>query len=100
MALRSQALAALSGAGAMASILAPAEQLRARLQRYDGALSIAAINGPCHTVVSGEPAALARFIRRTVTATASRSGLWPWITPPTAPKWSRCANSCSRTSPG
>src|ERR1700756_2041296 len=58
VALRSQALTALSGSGAMASIVLPAEQLRLRLQRWDGALSIAAINGPSHTVVSGDPAAL------------------------------------------
>jgi acyl transferase domain-containing protein/acyl-CoA synthetase (AMP-forming)/AMP-acid ligase II/SAM-dependent methyltransferase len=58
VALRSQAVTALSGSGAMASIVMPAEELRRRLQRWDGVLDIAAINGPSHTVVSGDPAAL------------------------------------------
>ncbi|MGW2332290.1 type I polyketide synthase, partial [Streptomyces sp. NPDC001700] len=48
IALRSKALLALSGHGGMVSIPLPAEQLRDR----DG-LSIAAINGPTSTVVSG-----------------------------------------------
>ncbi|OBK28848.1 hypothetical protein A5634_19600 [Mycobacterium asiaticum] len=57
-ALRSQAITVLSGSGGMASIVLPAEEVRPRLQRWDGAVSIAAINGPSHTIVSGEPAAL------------------------------------------
>jgi polyketide synthase 12 len=61
VALRSQALTTLSGSGAMASIMLSAEQVRPRLQRFDGALSIAAVNGPSHTVVSGDPAALEQF---------------------------------------
>ncbi|MGW2332243.1 type I polyketide synthase, partial [Streptomyces sp. NPDC001700] len=49
VALRSKALLALSGHGGMVSVPLPAEQLRDR----DG-LSIAAINGPASTVVSGD----------------------------------------------
>ncbi|MGW2332138.1 type I polyketide synthase, partial [Streptomyces sp. NPDC001700] len=49
VALRSKALLALSGHGGMVSVPLPAEQLRDR----DG-LSIAAINGPTSTVVSGD----------------------------------------------
>ncbi|MEU5053694.1 type I polyketide synthase [Streptomyces sp. NPDC021096] len=47
--LRSKALLALSGQGGMVSVPLPADQLRGR----DG-LSIAAVNGPASTVVSGD----------------------------------------------
>ncbi|MFF0746329.1 type I polyketide synthase [Streptomyces sp. NPDC004111] len=49
VALRSKALLALSGRGGMVSVPLPADQLRDR----DG-LSIAAVNGPASTVVSGD----------------------------------------------
>ncbi|MFI9236942.1 type I polyketide synthase [Streptomyces sp. NPDC053079] len=49
VALRSKALLALSGQGGMVSVPLPADQLRGR----DG-LSIAAVNGPASTVVSGD----------------------------------------------
>ncbi|MEU7137789.1 type I polyketide synthase, partial [Streptomyces sp. NPDC046261] len=49
VALRSKALLALSGRGGMVSVPLPADQLRGR----DG-LSIAAVNGPASTVVSGD----------------------------------------------
>src|SRR5262249_22194999 len=62
VALRSQALARLSGSGAMASVLLSAHELQPRLQRYGEALSIAAINGPSHSVVSGEAGAGEQFI--------------------------------------
>ena len=61
VALRSQALSALCGAGAMASVLLGADELRPRLQPWGAALSIAAVNGPSHTIISGEPAALEQF---------------------------------------
>lgn len=61
VALRSQALSTLRGAGAMASVLLGAEQLHPRLQPWGDKLSIAAINGPSHTVISGDPAALEEF---------------------------------------
>ncbi|MFI1971533.1 type I polyketide synthase, partial [Streptomyces cinnamoneus] len=48
VALRSKALLALSGQGGMVSVPLPADRLRGR----DG-LSIAAVNGPASTVVSG-----------------------------------------------
>ncbi len=62
VALRSQALSDLRGAGGMASVLLDAEQLQERLQPWGEALSIAAINGPSHTIISGDPAALEEFI--------------------------------------
>ncbi|BBZ47879.1 type I polyketide synthase [Mycobacterium parmense] len=62
VALRSQALSSLRGAGGMASVLLSADELRPRLQPWGEALSISAINGPTHTIVSGRPAALDEFI--------------------------------------
>ena len=62
VALRSAALAGLSGVGAMASVLLAVDELRPRLQRWGAALSIAAINGPTHTIISGETVAVEQFI--------------------------------------
>ncbi|MCV7195283.1 type I polyketide synthase, partial [Mycobacterium angelicum] len=62
-ALRSTTLARLSGTGAMASVLLPAQDLRPRLENYGQQLSIAAINGPTHTIVSGDPAAMEQFVK-------------------------------------
>jgi mycoketide-CoA synthase len=61
VALRSQALSALRGAGGMASVLLDAEQLDPLLRPWGEALSISAINGPSHTIISGDPAALEQF---------------------------------------
>ncbi len=55
VARRSQALSALRGAGGMASVLLGADQLRPHLRPWGEALSIAAINGPSHTIISGHP---------------------------------------------
>ncbi len=62
VALRSQALADLAGSGAMASVLLCAQELGPRLDPYGAALSIAAVNGPSHTVISGDPIAMGQFI--------------------------------------
>ncbi|HEY9241282.1 MAG TPA: acyltransferase domain-containing protein, partial [Streptosporangiaceae bacterium] len=62
VALRSKALVALAGHGSMASVAEPAERVRQRLAEWGGTLSVAAINGPAATVVTGEPAALAELI--------------------------------------
>ena len=70
VARRSQALSALCGAGGMASVLLDAEQLRPRLRPWSEALSIAAVNGPSHTIISGDPAALEQF-----TAACDRDGV-------------------------
>ncbi|WP_204803191.1 type I polyketide synthase [Mycobacterium riyadhense] len=61
VARRSAALSALSGAGAMASVLLGADEVYPRLRSWGEALSIAAVNGPSHTIISGEPAALQQF---------------------------------------
>nr|WP_304528657.1 type I polyketide synthase [Mycobacterium sp. E2327] len=70
VARRSQALGELCGAGAMASVLLAAEQLDPLLRPWGAALSISAINGPTHTIISGEPAALEQF-----TAACYRDGI-------------------------
>ncbi|MFF7079576.1 SDR family NAD(P)-dependent oxidoreductase [Streptomyces lavendulae] len=58
VALRAQALAALSGTGGMASVAAPAAEVTPRLADWSGRISVAAVNGPRSTVVSGDRAAL------------------------------------------
>ncbi|KUJ38334.1 hypothetical protein ACZ90_69500, partial [Streptomyces albus subsp. albus] len=58
VALRSQALTELSGLGGMVSVALPAAELEQRLARWGDRLSVAAVNGPASTVVSGEPVAL------------------------------------------
>ncbi|BBX46973.1 hypothetical protein GCM10009641_11730 [Mycobacterium cookii] len=70
VARRSQALSALCGAGGMASVLLGADQLAPRLQPWGEALSISAINGPSHTIISGDPAGLEEF-----TAACERDGI-------------------------
>ncbi|TVS87130.1 type I polyketide synthase [Mycobacterium helveticum] len=62
VARRSQALSALGGTGAMASVLLSADRLEPLLRPWGDALSIATINGPSHTIISGTPAALEQFI--------------------------------------
>jgi amino acid adenylation domain-containing protein len=62
VALRSQALRTLSGAGAMASVLMGAHELAPRLRRWSDRLNVAALNGPMHTIVSGDPVAVEQLI--------------------------------------
>ncbi|MEU7191700.1 SDR family NAD(P)-dependent oxidoreductase [Streptomyces sp. NPDC045369] len=58
VALRSRALKVLAGAGGMLSVSRPAAEVEERLARFGERLSLAAVNGPSATVVSGEPEAL------------------------------------------
>ncbi|MES4907303.1 type I polyketide synthase, partial [Streptomyces sp. NPDC000395] len=59
VALRSQAIARrLAGAGGMASVPLPVAEVEARLERWDGRVSVAAVNGPRSVVVSGDREAL------------------------------------------
>ncbi|WP_395575264.1 type I polyketide synthase [Streptomyces sp. BK79] len=58
VALRSRALLDLAGRGGMMSVALPADRVRDRLAAWDGALSVAAVNGPSSVVVSGDDAAL------------------------------------------
>ncbi|WUM74055.1 SDR family NAD(P)-dependent oxidoreductase [Streptomyces sp. NBC_00328] len=48
----------LAGKGGMVSVPIPAEQLTARLERWDGQLQLAAVNGTSTAVVCGENTAL------------------------------------------
>ncbi|WP_257002504.1 type I polyketide synthase [Streptomyces sp. WZ.A104] len=63
LALRARAIAAtLSGRGGMVSVPLPADEVRERLVRWDGRISVASVNGPGTTVVSGEPDALEELL--------------------------------------
>ncbi|MCZ1017741.1 type I polyketide synthase [Streptomyces noursei] len=58
VALRSKALLALSGRGGMVSVSLSVDEVAGRLERWDGRISIAAVNGPGSIVVSGDVDAL------------------------------------------
>ena len=62
VALRSRALRVLAGRGAMASVAEPTARVRDRLTAWDGRLSVAAVNGPAATVVSGDPDAVRELV--------------------------------------
>ncbi|MFE9931034.1 acyltransferase domain-containing protein, partial [Streptomyces sp. NPDC005533] len=62
VALRSRALTVLSGRGGMMSVAQPAAWVRERIGAWEGRISVAAVNGPSQTVVSGDPQALAEFL--------------------------------------
>ncbi|MFI0221819.1 type I polyketide synthase [Streptomyces lydicus] len=58
VALRSRVLNRIAGRGGLLSVELPAEQVRRDLVAVATSLSIAAVNGPAHTVVAGPGAAL------------------------------------------
>ncbi|WP_353961956.1 type I polyketide synthase [Micromonospora peucetia] len=58
VALRSRALLRLSGKGGMVSVPLPVAQVRDRLERFDGRVTVATVNGPRSTVAAGELDAL------------------------------------------
>ncbi|MGP4115469.1 SDR family NAD(P)-dependent oxidoreductase, partial [Streptomyces sp. 4N509B] len=63
VALRSQAIrVALAGRGGMVSVNEPVDAVETRIGGWSGRLSVAAVNGPRATVVSGEPAALDELV--------------------------------------
>jgi acyl transferase domain-containing protein/aryl carrier-like protein len=62
VALRSRAIAKLAGTGGMVSVALPADEVRELIAPWDGAIDIAAHNGPVSTVVSGDPEALADLV--------------------------------------
>uniref|UniRef100_UPI00066E20FE type I polyketide synthase n=1 Tax=Streptomyces sp. SBT349 TaxID=1580539 RepID=UPI00066E20FE len=62
VALRSRALLALSGKGGMVSLAEPVAEVEERITTWGGRLSVAAVNGPRATVVSGEPGALEELL--------------------------------------
>ncbi|MFI7447254.1 type I polyketide synthase, partial [Nonomuraea sp. NPDC049714] len=62
VALRSQALTALSGRGGMLSIAESADAVEVRVAPWADRVSVAAVNGPGATVVSGDLEALAEVL--------------------------------------
>ncbi|MDT0393587.1 SDR family NAD(P)-dependent oxidoreductase [Streptomyces edwardsiae] len=64
VALRSQALTALSGLGGMVSVPRPAGWVRDEIRAWQGRISVAAVNGPSQVVVSGDADALDEFLAR------------------------------------
>lgn len=62
VALRSRAITALSGRGAMAAVSLPVAELRRYIEPFGERLAIAVDNGPESTVVSGEPRAVESLI--------------------------------------
>jgi acyl transferase domain-containing protein/acyl carrier protein len=61
VAVRSRALSRLDIEGGMVSVVMPEPAVRDLLTRWDGRLSVAAVNSPAATVVSGDPQALGEF---------------------------------------
>ncbi|MDH2430753.1 acyltransferase domain-containing protein [Sphaerisporangium sp. TRM90804] len=61
VALRSKALGAIRGRGAMITVLAPNAQVRTLLSGWEGRLSVAAVNGPSAITVSGDADAVTEF---------------------------------------
>ncbi|MHA7961222.1 thioester reductase domain-containing protein, partial [Streptomyces sp. L500] len=61
-AVRSQVTVALHGRGSIVSVALSRDELAARLEAWDGRLSVAVVNGPRSTVVSGDNDALEEFV--------------------------------------
>jgi len=76
VALRSQALVAVAGQGAMISVAASAPRVREMLSAWGGRLSLAVVNSPEATVVSGEATAVEEFAG-TCAAAGLRSRILP-----------------------
>ncbi|MFD8009772.1 SDR family NAD(P)-dependent oxidoreductase [Streptomyces sp. NPDC059762] len=62
IALRGQVAATIAGRGGMAAVPLPVERVTADLASYGGALSVAGVNSPHSTVVSGDLDAVGRLI--------------------------------------
>ncbi|WP_151771929.1 type I polyketide synthase, partial [Streptomyces abyssomicinicus] len=62
VALRSRAITALAGLGGMVSVAHEADVVREAIAAWDGRISVAAVNGPSSTVVSGDVDALEEFL--------------------------------------
>ncbi|MFI1918307.1 type I polyketide synthase [Nocardia sp. NPDC020380] len=85
IALRSRAGAeVLADKGGMAAVGLSAEAVRERLAAFGDRLSLAAINSPAQTVVSGETAALTEFV-----AACAADGVWARSVPATWPGHSK-----------
>jgi acyl transferase domain-containing protein/NADPH:quinone reductase-like Zn-dependent oxidoreductase/acyl carrier protein len=71
VALRSKALGALSGHGGMVSLRLGSAEAEDLVKRWDGRISVAAVNGPASVVVSGDAAALDELMVQ-----CDESGIW------------------------
>ncbi|WP_196812254.1 SDR family NAD(P)-dependent oxidoreductase [Nocardia sp. CNY236] len=60
--LRSRAIGALAGHGGMVALALGHDDTQAQLTPWAGRVSVAAVNGPASTVVSGDPDALAELV--------------------------------------
>ncbi|WP_267880597.1 SDR family NAD(P)-dependent oxidoreductase [Actinokineospora spheciospongiae] len=52
----------MSGKGGMASVLAPADQVRERIGKWSDVLAVAAVNSPGSCAVAGDPATLDKMV--------------------------------------
>ncbi|MGW0733748.1 SDR family NAD(P)-dependent oxidoreductase, partial [Streptomyces sp. NPDC002851] len=71
VALRSREIAAMAGGGGMVSVTATPERLRPILEPLAERISVAAVNGPASTVVSGDSDALAELLEA-----CARDDIW------------------------
>ncbi|MFE7558112.1 type I polyketide synthase [Kitasatospora sp. NPDC057500] len=71
VALRSRAVAALAGGGGMASLPLPVDVARERIAPWAGRLSVAAVNGPSSSVVSGDADAVTALVEELL-----EEGVW------------------------
>nr|WP_249375044.1 type I polyketide synthase [Streptomyces sp. I05A-00742] len=62
VALRSRALLEIAGEGGMMSVPLPVDEAEALVGRWDGRISVAALNGPRSTVVCGDAGALDQLL--------------------------------------
>ncbi len=62
VARRARFMQALPDGGTMAAVLAPLEEFATRLTRFGDSLSVAAINSPGNTVISGDTAAIEELL--------------------------------------
>ncbi|MGA5843297.1 type I polyketide synthase [Streptomyces pseudogriseolus] len=68
VALRSKAIVALAGRGGMVSVAATHADTESLISRWDGRISVAAVNGPTSTVVSGDADALDELVAHAETS--------------------------------
>ncbi|WP_157573945.1 type I polyketide synthase, partial [Nocardia jejuensis] len=68
---RSRAITAIAGSGAMVSLAVPAAEVRELIAEWGSSLSIAAVNGPAATVVSGDVRAAVELLAR-----CEHDGVW------------------------
>ncbi|UQA37539.1 type I polyketide synthase [Streptomyces sp. HNA39] len=71
VALRSRAVGELAGRGGMASVPLPVDVVRERIAPWAGRLSVAAVNGPSSTVVSGDADPVAALVEELL-----EEGVW------------------------